>query len=245
MGKYIKKGLVNETFKCECCGSEFIFLRRTIKPKYCSKECSTKIRTINNRNSRFHKKQKLLKNNTCSLCHQSFNIACLSFHHLTDKKFALSRSNLTRFSQEEIAQEIKNTVVLCHNCHAKVHHEERNKKQNVLQKRETIYKKEIREKRKKSLIEISGNKCICCGLQSDILDVFSFDHIEEKKFQLNKQNLGMRRWDDILEEVKKCELLCLNCHQLKNILPVGERKIPINILLRDEKFLNLVNSHLI
>ncbi len=34
----------------------------------------------------------------------------------------------------------------------------------------------------------------------------------EKLFQLDLRSLSNRSWDAILEEAKKCQLLCSNCH---------------------------------
>jgi hypothetical protein len=47
--------------------------------------------------------------------------ACLDFHHLRDKKFSLSVVRRTKRSLQEIRDEIAKCVVLCANCHSKLH----------------------------------------------------------------------------------------------------------------------------
>ena len=99
----------------------------------------------------------------------------------------------------------------------------------------SIYKKTLRNTRKKYLVDKAGGSCVGCGVRSDILDIFSFDHIKDKRFTLCKNNLGSRKWKDILTESEKCELLCLNCHFLKNKLSLNERRMPIRTLIEEGK----------
>ena len=48
------------------------------------------------------------------------DIACLDFHHLGDKEFTIS-SEMRNKSKEAIQAEIDKCVVLCANCHRKLH----------------------------------------------------------------------------------------------------------------------------
>lgn len=67
--------------------------------------------------------------------------------------------------------------------------------------------------RKKELIKLCGGKCNICGYNKNIA-ALQFHHIEPelKSFELDMRNLSNRTWHRILEEFKKCELLCANCH---------------------------------
>lgn len=73
-------------------------------------------------------------------------------------------------------------------------------------------------KRKLQLVEMLGGKCKHCGIQANIdnLAIFDFHHINpsDKSFFLGQNTLGNKKIEDILKEVKKCELLCANCHRL-------------------------------
>ena len=73
-----------------------------------------------------------------------------------------------------------------------------------------------------NLIQVIGNKC-----QGDKCDIeyngtngaiFQFHHIDPKtkSFKLSGRNLSTHSWDEVLDEAKKCELLCANCHSLEH-----------------------------
>lgn len=66
---------------------------------------------------------------------------------------------------------------------------------------------------KKTLVGIKGGKCQICGY-SKCLVALDFHHIDEssKSFELSQRDL-MRNWQKILEEAKKCVLVCSNCHR--------------------------------
>jgi hypothetical protein len=148
----------------------------------------------------------------------------------------MSKTNFFRVDAEKLVKELQKTVKVCHNCHAKLHYQEHLDNPKEI-KRDSIYKNTIREKRKQTLIDMHGRKCKCCGLESELSCVYSFDHIGEKNFLLCKSTLGYKKWEDILKENENCELLCMNCHFLKNKLPANLRKVPILELI-DRGLLN-------
>lgn len=65
---------------------------------------------------------------------------------------------------------------------------------------------------KKRLIELKGGGCQICGYNKNIA-ALCFHHRDPstKKFEIN---MGSHHctWEQIFEESKKCDLLCLNCH---------------------------------
>jgi hypothetical protein len=67
--------------------------------------------------------------------------------------------------------------------------------------------------RKLLLIEDMGKQCGRCGYNQNYA-ALEFHHKEpaKKSFQLDLRALSNRKWERILEEAKKCELLCANCH---------------------------------
>ena len=52
--------------------------------------------------------------------------------------------------------------------------------------------------------------CVDCGERDPI--VLEFDHLAEKEFAISAGLRG-RRWDDVLREIDKCEVVCANCHR--------------------------------
>lgn len=68
--------------------------------------------------------------------------------------------------------------------------------------------------RKLELIRLMGGKCSKCGYDKNIA-ALDFHHInpKEKEFQLDSRHLSNTHMDKIIEEAKKCVLLCANCHR--------------------------------
>lgn len=74
------------------------------------------------------------------------------------------------------------------------------------------YMRNRRRERREFLIEKAGNKCKKCNSKENL----EFDHRDkkEKLFNLSGFNLD-KKWDIILDEYKKCDLLCFDCHKKK------------------------------
>lgn len=66
----------------------------------------------------------------CNNCEES-HIACLDFHHINDinKELAIATMVAITKSKETILKEIQKCIVLCSNCHRKLHY---NKKNNII-----------------------------------------------------------------------------------------------------------------
>lgn len=73
---------------------------------------------------------------------------------------------------------------------------------------------ESKHKRKQNLVKILGGKCQLCGFDA-FLEGLEFHHEkpDEKQFQISTAIKNGRNLKDCLEEVKKCYLLCANCHR--------------------------------
>ena len=71
-----------------------------------------------------------------------------------------------------------------------------------------------RRKRLKELaVESKGGKCEVCGYDR-CMSALDFHHLDEsqKSFSLGTRGLT-RSWAKIEEEIKKCFLMCANCHR--------------------------------
>lgn len=104
--------------------------------KLCQSEC-TKKHYRNNKSAYLDrsKKQKIkliewyknYKNSlSCEKCGED-HISCLQFHHIdkNDKRFNISYGASVAFSINKILEEIEKCIVLCANCHFKLHYMEK------------------------------------------------------------------------------------------------------------------------
>lgn len=68
--------------------------------------------------------------------------------------------------------------------------------------------------RKKQLIEIAGGECCDCGYKRNI-SALEFHHLnpDEKSFGIDLRKCSCAKWDRLVEEVRKCVLICANCHR--------------------------------
>ncbi|OGI71518.1 hypothetical protein A3B84_02710 [Candidatus Nomurabacteria bacterium RIFCSPHIGHO2_02_FULL_35_13] len=66
---------------------------------------------------------------------------------------------------------------------------------------------------KAAAIEFLGKKCKECGWHGNQA-ALQFHHLKGKDFTIG--NVANKSWDSIKKEVKKCILLCVNCHAIKH-----------------------------
>lgn len=68
--------------------------------------------------------------------------------------------------------------------------------------------------RKLELVKMMGGCCSRCGYDKN-LSALEFHHVnpEEKTMQLDSRHLANSSMEKIIEESKKCVLLCSNCHK--------------------------------
>lgn len=160
-------------------------------------------------------------------CQQRFNCTFLEFYECFGKEETLSELGLMlgcsaaaisrRLSSHGISH---NPTTQCLNCSTTTTNRKYCSTKCSKQFRWPKYKKKHKElkltrltKRKSSLIDMLGGKCQHCGLLSDNQSIFCFHHVRDKEFTLDIK--GMEKpWSSILDEVKKCQLLCHNCHQI-------------------------------
>jgi hypothetical protein len=64
---------------------------------------------------------------------------------------------------------------------------------------------------KKKLVELFGGKCSKCGYDRS-LRALGFHHRDPKTKRFTLSLKSRIKWDDVVEEAKKCDLLCANCH---------------------------------
>ena len=89
-----------------------------------------------------------------------------------------------------------------------------------------------RRKTKERIVESLGGMCTCCGYSGIALDIHHLDP-SIKEFSFSSVRANSKSWDKIVEELRKCVLLCSNCHRE---IHAGIRELPENCFRFDEKF---------
>ena len=67
------------------------------------------------------------------------------------------------------------------------------------------------EKNKLKLLNMTGCKCSKCGYNKNY-SALCFHHLHDKKFPIDLRHCSNTKFDTLLEESKKCIVLCHNCH---------------------------------
>ena len=71
-----------------------------------------------------------------------------------------------------------------------------------------------RYRTKRKAVELLGGRCIRCGYDENIA-AMEFHHVKgEKEFTIGM--VANKSWSIVVEELKKCELLCSNCHRIEH-----------------------------
>jgi DNA-directed RNA polymerase subunit RPC12/RpoP len=95
-----------------------------------------------------------------------------------------------------------------------------NKKFNQLQNRNrnrcnACNTKIRRFRNKQRAIELLGGKCQRCGYNKH-QSALEFHHKDPKEKDFAIGMVGNKSWESIVNEIKKCELLCSNCHRIEH-----------------------------
>ena len=100
--------------------------------------------------------------------------------------------------------------------------------------------KQWRLKVKTKIVESMGNKCQICNYDK-CKSALDLHHInpEEKEFSFGRIMSNPRAWHKITEELKKCILLCANCHRE---IHAGVAQIPSSYQIFDESLITTKDS---
>lgn len=101
-------------------------------------------------------------------------------------------------------------------------------------KNNVIAVKKWRKNLKKRMVEAFGNACGICGYSKENY-ALDFHHLnpKEKDFTFSRIRANPKSWDKIVIELRKCVLLCSNCHREVH---AGTTKIPDNISRFNEEY---------
>ena len=76
--------------------------------------------------------------------------------------------------------------------------------------------KEKRVKHKKMAVEMFKNTCNDCGCTSEHQEIFDFHHISPDEKEFSIAHIIHYGWAKIEAELKKCVMLCANCHRIRH-----------------------------
>ena len=94
-----------------------------------------------------------------------------------------------------------------------------------------------RHRTKERMVEAMGGKCQCCGYAT-CKDGLAFHHIDptQKELAFGSLRANPKTWDKVVDELKKCILVCHNCH---SEIHAGVRELPEQYAIFDEEFTSI------
>ena len=161
---------------------------------------------------------KLDKGGQCVDCH-TIDLEILEFDHVYGDKIAPVR-RISNF--EGMKVEADKTELRCVNCHMKKI-ENISERIEITEDNERIqYSRAYRERNRDYVDEIKmkSGGCEECGwFDEKYLQVLHFDHVNGSTKDHNISDLVRhgRALDIIMDEIKKCRVLCANCHRKRTL----------------------------
>lgn len=108
----------------------------------------------------------------------------------------------------------------CKECYAlkrrKIWHTHYHKYGSKYRERAIVRNRKIKNNLKKIMFDyLSDKSCLQCGVNDP--RVLEFDHIKPstKSFSIAQAINNTQKWENILLEINKCQILCANCHKIK------------------------------
>lgn len=96
----------------------------------------------------------------------------------------------------------------CHSTWFKKHYKEN--KQYYIDK-SAINTPKLRDIARNNLFTyLLDKECVDCGENDPV--VLQFDHLRDKKDSISNMVSNLIKWESILKEIEKCEIVCANCH---------------------------------
>lgn len=99
----------------------------------------------------------------------------------------------------------------CRACRAEYGRAHYSKNREAYKARAAAHKRRALQERMEILLAyFKANPCVDCGETDPV--VLEFDHLRDKRFTIGGQ-LAYHKWERLLEEIAKCDVVCANCHR--------------------------------
>lgn len=108
----------------------------------------------------------------------------------------------------------------CRDCHREYHREHWDEHMAQIRRRK---RREVETAQVRLLEYLSTHPCADCG-EDDVV-VLEFDHLRDKAASVGALVSGGYRWSRIMEEIKKCEVVCANCHRRRTFTRANSYRI--------------------
>lgn len=155
----------------------------------------------------------------CKIC-QFNKTECLEFHHknIKEKTHNISEMVLHGFALDKIKKEIEKCDIICRNCHKDIHYKNIKPKGKMLK-----------------IFSYKKKNCICQKCNKKYKPhLLEFHHLYNKNFTISHHK--NKSWEDIILEIKKCIILCGNCHRLEHVkcFHIENKKIYLKIPIKEK-----------
>ena len=194
-------------------------------------------------------KKKFMEGKVCEMCGNTNSIT-FDFAHLNRNTKAKrkrgknigNRITPAVLSLSQLRKEIPKTRILCAWCHRKETAEENNDSKELISKWKDKRRAEIAIFIKKKKLEIGG--CAHCSLRvkGNYFRQFDFDHLPNYKKVASISDM-VSSWsyskEDIMNELKKTCLVCVNCHRIKTALRREVKPVMASLLTQIDKRFDL------
>lgn len=150
---------------------------------------------------------------SCVDCGQMFEPSCMDYDHIgEDKVENVARMVAHNYSKERILEEIKKCELVCVLCH------NRRTQKRLEAKGANKYKSYVLNNIN-IINQAKSIPCEYCGQQYEVFNM-QFDHKDANTKLANICQLKSSNLFRLMEEIKKCRVLCALCHRRKTFIEV-------------------------
>jgi hypothetical protein len=143
-------------------------------------------------------------------------LLCYNYHMPTCTKCLKEKAQEDFFVRNKVKQILHKQCKDCYREHRRTYYQEHYRKYHKRYLERALKRRQAKKQsyRIKMLDYLKDKKCEDCGI-SDIR-VLEFDHMDatNKSFGISRGVDYTKNWEELLLEIKKCRILCANCHKI-------------------------------